>query len=373
MDLEPVDDELGVTFAWRGEAERVAVVGGFAGWRFEDNLMEQDGSGVWTRSYVLPRDVRTTYGFLPDPPDGLDWGADVWYAIRPDPLNPETFVFPGDPEDPGFERDAVLSIVEGPDAPPNAYAVEREGVPRGSVRTERFFSTLLGNERQVWPYTPPAERAAGPHPLLAVFDGWAYTHLIPTPTILDNLIAEGAIPPVVAVLANSLDGDTRMRELRYDDAFVAFLTDELLPWARREGNATDDPRRTIAAGSSAGGLTAAFAAYCRPDVFANVLSQSGAFWWGREGEDEREWLTNRLAESERLPVRFSLDAGLFEHEPSLVDLEAPSLLDANRRLRDVLLARGYDVQYAEFAGGHDYFCWQATLADGLQALAPQTA
>ena len=194
-------------------------------------------------------------------------------------------------------------------------------------------------------------------------------HLIPTPTILDNLIAEGAVPPLVAVLADSLDGDTRTRELRYDDAFVAFLTDELLPWARREGNATDDPRRTIAAGSSAGGVAAAFAAYRRPDVFGNVLSQSGAFWWSHADTDEHEWLTNRLAESGRLPVRFSLDAGVFERDPPGFDLEAPSLLDANRRLRDVLLAGGHEVRYAEFVGGHDYLCWQATFADGLSALA----
>lgn len=360
------DESVRVTFVWHGEADSVAVVGGPAGWRFAENLMERDAAGVWRRSYVVPRALRMTYGFLPNPPSEPEVGAELLHAIRPDPLNPATFVFPGDEEDPGFERPMVRSVLEGPDAPSNAAARERAGVPRGICRLERFRSDLLGNERRVWLYTPAGhEEAREPYPLLVVLDGWAYVHLVPTATILDNLIAERAIPPLVAVLPDSLDQETRTRELVYDDPFVSFVTDELLPWARRETNGTDDPRRTIAAGSSAGGLAAAFAAFRRPDVFGNVLSQSGAFWCARG--DEHEWLTHRLAEADRLPVRFYLDAGLYEHERP-PEPGAPSIFEANRRLRDVLVERGYELHYAEFVGGHDYLCWQATLADGLRAL-----
>ena len=364
MLVEPHGDALRVTFEWRGEGERVALAGGPAGWRFAQNLLERDPDGVWRRSYVLPRAIRASYGFLPDLPDEDESPVALWAAIRPDPANPATFTFPGDPEDPGFEQDAVRSVLEGPDAPPNAYPAERPGVPRGSVRASR-----RPDNRRVWLYLPPGhDPAATPYPLLLVFDGWAYMRVIPTPTILDNLIDEGAIPPLVAVLVDSPD---RARELHYDDAFVAFLADELLPWARREGNATDDPLRTIAAGSSAGCLAAAFLAYRRPDLVANVLSQSGAFWWGRDGEEKHEWLTDRLAEMPTPGVRYSLEAGLLENEVPLIASDAPSLLDANRRIRDVLGDRV--VRYVEYAGGHDYLCWQASLADWLRALAPATA
>jgi enterochelin esterase family protein len=34
----------------------------------------------------------------------------------------------------------------------------------------------------------------------------------------------------------------------------------------------------------------------------------------------------------------------------------------------VLRAKGYEVQFQEFEGGHDYLSWRGTLADGLIAL-----
>jgi len=40
----------------------------------------------------------------------------------------------------------------------------------------------------------------------------------------------------------------------------------------------------------------------------------------------------------------------------------------NRHMRDVLLLKGYDVTYHEYAGGHDYACWRGSLADGLMTL-----
>jgi enterochelin esterase-like enzyme len=67
--------------------------------------------------------------------------------------------------------------------------------------------------------------------------------------------------------------------------------------------------------------------------------------------------------SPRLPLRFYLDVGIFEN-----GFKDPSMLVANRHMRDVLLAKDYPVTYAEYVGGHDYPCWEITLLQGLLAL-----
>jgi enterochelin esterase family protein len=40
------------------------------------------------------------------------------------------------------------------------------------------------------------------------------------------------------------------------------------------------------------------------------------------------------------------------------------VLETNRHMRVVLLAKGYEVHYQQFVGGHDYLSWRGTLADG---------
>src|SRR5262249_36594892 len=143
-----------------------------------------------------------------------------------------------------------------------------------------------------------------------------------------------------------------------------FLAHELLPWARERYAITSDPARIVVAGSSYGGLAAAYAGFRHPEVFGNVLSQSGAFWWRPEADAEHEWLIHPFVASPRLPLRFYRDVGVFEN-----GFKDPSILVANRHLRDVLRAKSYPVAYAEYVGGHDYPCWEITLPDGLLALA----
>ncbi|GHO48348.1 alpha/beta hydrolase [Ktedonospora formicarum] len=225
----------------------------------------------------------------------------------------------------------------------------------------RFRSALLANERRIWVYTPPGYTASGkPCDILLLLDGFCYLHVIPTPTILDNLLSEKKIPPLITVFIDSLDAQTRLHEMRCNPTFVHFLRHELLPWLREHYHVTSDSARTTIGGVSAGGLAAAFVAFEASDLFGKVLSQSGSFWWGPE--TEREWLTTHYAAREKRPLRFSLEVGLLERTATV------DQVIANRHFHDMLCKKGYDVHYTEYNGGHDYLTWRESVADGLLAL-----
>jgi enterochelin esterase family protein len=133
---------------------------------------------------------------------------------------------------------------------------------------------------------------------------------------------------------------------------------------------TTEPARVTIGGSSYGGLAAGYAALTHPELFGNVVSLSGSYWWAPDNAPaDHEWLTAQIRPAQSTSPRFYLDVGLYE----TIGLKAggPNQIEANSRFRDTLQANGYAVTYAEFVGGHDYFCWRGTLADGLLALAEQ--
>ncbi len=359
-----------VTFLWRdkGNTKNVVVFAGPAGWDNPSNsqMAQVLNTDIWYKTYRVRSDLRTIYLLsLNDPLTELKSSEEYGTRAIPDPLNPHQFVYPKDEEDPS-DRDIVVSIVELPGAPLQPWIKPRPDVAKGKVEMHRLRSAILDNERRIWVYTPPNYTTSDePYNLLLVFDGVAYIDLVPTPTILDNLLSEGKLPPFVAVIPDSLNQETRSRELPCYQPFVDFLIQELMPWVHEHYHVTHDPTTTVVAGSSYGGLASAFVGLRAPEVFGNVLSQSGSFWWNWDAENEhipQEWLTQQFIPSPRLPVRFYMDVGMQEMG------KAAHMVPSNRHLRDVLVLKGYEVHYAEFNGGHDYICWRGSLADGLLTL-----
>ncbi len=370
--IDGVEDERIVTFLWQstGSLANVAVI---TRWLSQNILAEPmshlPGSDVWFRSFRARSDLRGSYHLSPNDPllrwdqitdEGLEEVARNW---QPDPLNARTLDLAFSEEEP-WPGKMVTSVFELPDAPPQPWSDPRPNTSRGRVEEHQFHSVSLDNDRSLWVYTPPGYDAeAGPYPLLVVFDGAAYIQTIQVPVMLDNLRADGCIPPTVAVMVGNVTKRSRRDELPCNAQFADALAHEMLPWVRERYRVTDDPGRTVVAGSSFGGLASAFVAFQHPEVFGLVLSQSGSYWWPGEAA-EWEWLPRQFAASPLLPVRFYLNIGLLETD---VRPRAghPSMLVVNRHMRTVLKAKGYPVGYAEFMGGHDYACWRATLADGL--------
>ncbi|ONG46528.1 hypothetical protein BKE38_25170 [Pseudoroseomonas deserti] len=359
--IEKRPDGALVSFLWRGATTRnVRLIGGPS--RDLPPLARMPGTDLWFLTAAVPPGTRLTYQLAPDVPELPDDAEArqmaVFATAQADPLNPR----PWWPADPRRDRYTSSSVLELEDAPASPWLARRPGVAEGQVWRRRFTSPTLGNTRLLALYSPGVTPAT-PLPLLVMFDGDAYLDIVPTPTILDNLIAAGEIPPVAALFVGNGPGDARDRELPPNPRFAAALVQEMLPWARAQLRLTEDPSQIVVGGASYGGIAAAFAAFRHPEVFGNVLSQSGSFGWSPEGAPP-EWLIEQYASSARLPVRFYLEAGSFERgRPGRV-----SLFDSNRHMAMVLRARGYGVTHREWSTGHDYIAWRSSLAEGLQAL-----
>ncbi|GIE84455.1 hypothetical protein Are01nite_09350 [Actinoplanes regularis] len=353
--VEKDGDGTLLTFLWRdrGPTNDVLVLVNKLADRNRLDLSRMSrlpGTDLWHLTYRVRNDWQGSYQLAPDeepaPPaerDAAHWRR-VATNLTADPLNPETL-----PQ----SRPPHRSVAAAPGAAAGPrWWQPRHGTPAGTV-------DVVELPRRVWRYTPPGYRpAAGPYPLLVLLDGDVWGPLLPVAPILDNLIAAGRIPPLVALLPHSVDRPTRFTEYACRPDFISFLADELIP---RSGlSVTADPASTVVAGQSLGGLTAAFAGLTRPDRFGNVLSQSGAFWWQSNSPDDvdAEWFARQVAVTERRAVRWHVEVGLDEW----VNLRP------NRHLRDVLTARGYRLTYAEFAGGHDRLCWRDRFGDALAGL-----
>ena len=359
------DDAL-YTWLWQAQPGQVALNVLFNAWmplRAErggfDKFTRLGDSNVWYTSYTLPRSAHIRYELIS--PKG--WHAspdrstyftmdDVEYETFRDPLNADTAEW----------NNTVTSHTQGPDATTSPFLKKRDDVPHGMVQT------VAAGSRAVQVYTPPGyKKGFHSYGLLLVFDGVQYTTAVPTPAILDNLIAENAIPPLIAVFLESPDRDN---EFPPNDAFQKFIGEELVPDLQAHYRLSGDPMRNAVLGSSYGGLAAAYTAFKHPGVFGNAISQSGSFGWSppvsgapplsnlRAGNPDSGWIIKHMAEAPRVKIRFFLDVGTWE---------GGGMLSSNRLMRSVLTGKGYDVSYHEAPGTHHSYYWMLRLPDALQA------
>jgi enterochelin esterase family protein len=361
-----------VTFLWRGNAEtrNVFPVGSFkvGGLYPLDYVFHQiPQTDVWYLTVRLPTGARFTYGISVNDPLVFSGFQPQRYATtQSDPLNPHRWGCA-----PDATRYDCQSMAEIQGAVPQPWIVKNPNVASGTIEKQKIHSELLKNDHDLSIYLPAGYKAnAQPYNLVVVFDESAYLTKVPTPVILDNLFAAGKIPPTVAVLIANPSQAARTEELTANPKFADFLAQELVPWIQRHYNVTHDPGKTVVAGSSLGGLAAVYAGFKHPEVFSNVLCQSGSFWWAPnhsgaipEGvTTEPGGMAKQFIASPKLPLRFYIDAGAFEFDSNGT---GGGILETSREMRDVLLAKGYEVHYQQFVGGHDYLSWRGTLADGL--------
>jgi enterochelin esterase-like enzyme len=356
------DNNSLLTYVYKGEenTKNVVVMHPTCWKDYKDNMLNKiPGTNVWFKSYVIRNDVRGRYDFSVNDTLDEDW-VKRNSNIRHDVYNKNRIIFKGNEG----EEDSVVSYFVMPNAEKPLWTVERGTVIKGTVETHNVRLKELDKKRKIYVYKPYNYSQKNTYKLLLLTDGDTYIDILSAHTVMDNLIAEGVIPPMIVVL---IDGaNNRNEELMCSETFANCLALEIIPWIKENFNVCDKAEDTIIGGFSLGGLFAAFMGIHYPNIFGNVLSQSGSFFWSPNAPEEIDWIITKYKEAERLPSRFFINVGVLEN------MEYPpysSMINVNKKMRDLLIEKKECiVTYEEFKSGHDYLSWGETLANGIIAL-----
>jgi enterochelin esterase-like enzyme len=321
-----------VTFHWYGPRAPI-LIGDFNEWEASRKYkLKRAGPNHWALGRDFTPGSYLEYAYLLDGERQLD------------PLNPRTA---------STDFDSVNNFFYMPPGTPTPLARKMSQAPQGQIESYRIDASSLrsGASRRIYLYHPSA---AGPYPLVIVYDGQQYLRRVRLAAQVDNLIAQRRIRPIaMAFLAN---GAAR-REIEYacSDATLDFVMNAVLPQASQEMDLLA-PDKSYGAygvlGASMGGLMALYTGVRLPQIFGHVLSQSGAFLSESVIHDLVDCRTSR-------GLKIWLDVGLYE-----------SLLDMNRDMQARLVSRQFQVMLAEYPGGHNYTAWRNHVWRGLEYLFP---
>lgn len=361
--IEKIDGDFKnvlVTFVYKSdkEIENIVMIPPVGGDNFSQNSMERLlETNLWYISYKIRNDIRFYYYFSVNDSFDDNWKKRFKESVH-DTFNNNTLLFKGDEG----EEDKLLSVAIMPNSEEHFWVKEKNDVPKGKLYDYKFNSKKLEKDRRIRIYTPHGyEDCNKPYGFLVLTDGDEYITLLSATTVLDNLIADKKIPPIVTIFIDSTE--TRNEELRCNDTFGDIIIKEILPWVRDNYNISNKANEAVIGGLSLGGLTATYLGFKHSEVFGNVLSQSGSHWYKPESYEgcERDcWLSIQYDKVDKLPLKFYLNVGIIEHKEDMID--------TNIKLRDVLISKGYTVDFEKFKSGHDYLSWGETLANGLISL-----
>jgi enterochelin esterase family protein len=221
-----------------------------------------------------------------------------------------------------------------------------------------------------WSIYLPAQ-TADPAAVMIFQDGVRFYQEF-VPTVFDNLIAAGIMPPTVGIFLDpGIFADTTVsnRSFEYDtlsDQYARFLLEEILPEVAREQPLRKDAAGRAICGISSGGICAFTAAWQRPDQFHKVLSHVGSFTNIASGPTLRDGGHNYPALIRRLPpkpIRVALQDG--END---LNTAAGNWWLANLQMDDALRFAGYDHTFTAGHGFHSLAHGRAIFPDSLRWL-----
>ncbi len=325
--------------------------------RFRDpNAKEVSLHLEGAKSVAMQKDEQGVWSVTTDPlePDyyGYSFSADGVSLI--DPSNPVT--------KPNLLSQSSEVHVPGPASLP----WELNDVAHGVVHHHFYKSGVVGDERDYFVYTPPGydPTASKLYPVLYLLHGYSdeangWTEVGRANVILDNLIAQGKVKPMLIVMPLGYgapeilnrngpafrDANLRQRNMsKFRDALVT----EVMPQVEKTYRVLKDRKFRAIAGLSMGGAESLFTGLNEIDHFAWV----GAFSSGGMGEDfDATFPTLNSNANEKLRVLW-IACGTEDR-----------LIAPNRKFREWLTSKGIRHTDIETPGEHTWMVWRRNLSE----------
>ena len=240
-------------------------------------------------------------------------------------------------------------------------------VPHGEVHHHTYTtSAVLGlpqNQSEFYVYTPPSydPRAKRDYPVLYLLHGWSdradgWTAVGQAHLILDSLLAEGRIKPMIVVmplgygdmsfvLTNHKVWDDPATVNHNLDLYTRALLNEVMPRVESEYRISHKREDRAIAGLSMGGLESLSIGLTNTDKFAYVVGLSSAV--------HNEGYTTRLASLDPKSANLKLlwvACGTEDH-----------LIEPNRKFVAFLKAKNMPVTAVETPGMHTWMVWRDNL------------
>ena len=293
----------------------------------------------------------------------------VW-SFTSDPLEPDyygySFIVDGvaliDPMNPLMKPNLLntQSMVHVPG--PVSLPWETNHVPHGTVHHHFYRSRVVGDERDLFVYTPPAydPRAKKLYPVLYLQHGysgdargWAVNGR--ANVTLDNLIAEGKAKPMLMVMSLSYGApeivqrsgpDLGLLKRNYDRFRDALLT-EVIPEVEKSYRVAKDRNARAIAGVSMGGAESLYVGLNAVNTFAWIGSFSAG---GMMDNYNAAYPTLNSEVNARLRLLW-IACGTED-----------GLIGANRKFREWLTSRNVKFTAIETPGMHTWLVWRRNLA-----------
>ena len=255
--------------------------------------------------------------------------------------------------DPGTWSDVnAWSYVTVPGAEADFFADAL--VPHGAVATVRYYSTMAQNERMMEVYTPPGYNHDNRgYPVLYILHGaggnetdWILN--MRANFILDNLIAQGLIEPMILVSANGYVTSAYLRD------FPDELMRSIVPYIEENYRTAPGPNNRALAGLSLGGIWTTDTLVKYPGYFGYIGVFSSGFFASADYPAEL------------------LDNPAINKGTKLLWITSGDQTDITYNLTQSTLAlfdaHGVNYTYVQGTGGHVWGTWRHNLYDFAQLI-----